>query len=171
MCAAGMPRTGMSRCLAKELDSMLAKCLGRETGDVGKTRCSVDLDSILSKCLGRDCVGTCLKYSPVPEDRERMVSHTNGDMLRVTRCRMVRKSADQVERKKTPVKRVHNTGKTTVGKRTNPVLSDGHPQDVAHPATAEEAESDPHFSAVRAFVCHFPLFFWGLSHRLGSLSP
>ena len=125
--------------MSRRIASM-SRRIERDTGDVGKTRCSVDLDSILSKCLGRDCVGICLKYSSVPEERERLVSHTNGDMLKVTRCRMVRKSTEQVERKKKPVKRVHNTGKTTAGKRTNPVLSDGHPQDVAHPATAEEAE-------------------------------
>ena len=67
-----------------------------------------------------------------------------GDGLRVTRCRMVSRSSDQVERKrKTVAKKVNKKRKTRASKRTNPVLRDGHPQDVAHPATVEEAESDP----------------------------
>jgi hypothetical protein len=45
-CVAGMPHTSMSRRIAsmsrsleKDLHGMLSKCLGRDTGDVGKTRC------------------------------------------------------------------------------------------------------------------------------------
>ena len=56
---------------------------------------------------------------------------------------MVSRSSDQAERKRKPVaKKVNKKRKTRAGKRTNPVLRDGHPQDVAHPATVEEAESD-----------------------------
>ena len=50
---------------------------------------------------------------------------------------------DQAEMKRKPVvKKAHTKRRTAAGKGTNPVLSKGHPQDVAHPATAEEAESD-----------------------------
>ena len=67
-----------------------------------------------------------------------------GDGLRVTRCRMESRSSDQVEGKRKRVAKTVNTKrKTPADKRTNPVLRDGHPQDVAHPATVEEAESDP----------------------------
>ena len=56
---------------------------------------------------------------------------------------MVRKSADQGKKKKKPaVKQTNTEGKTLASKSKNPVLREGHPQDVAHPATAEEAESD-----------------------------
>ena len=51
---------------------------------------------------------------------------------------------DQAERKRKSVaKKAHTKRKTAAGKGTNPVLSKGHPQDVAHPATVEEAESRP----------------------------
>src|SRR5918995_1610998 len=57
---------------------------------------------------------------------------------------MVRKTSDQAERKRKSVaKKADTEGKTAAGKGTNPVLSKGHPQDVAHPATVEKAESDP----------------------------
>jgi hypothetical protein len=57
---------------------------------------------------------------------------------------MVRKTSDQAERKRKSVaKKADTKGKTAAGKGTNPVLSKGHPQDVAHPATVEKAESDP----------------------------
>jgi len=36
----------------------------------------------------------------------------------------------------------HSERKTRASTRRNPVLSKGYPQDVAHPATAERAESD-----------------------------
>ena len=66
-----------------------------------------------------------------------------GDGLRVTRCRMVSRSSDQAERKRKPVaKKVNTKRKTRASKRTNSVLRDGHPQDVPHSATVEEAESD-----------------------------
>ena|SRR5688572_22887960 len=64
--------------------------------------------------------------------------------LRVTRCRMVSQLSDQIERKRKPVsKKVNQKRKTRASKRTNPVLRDGHPQDVAHAKTVEEAESSP----------------------------
>ena len=40
-------------------------------------------------------------------------------------------------------KKAHTKGKTSASHRKKPVLSKGHPQDVAHPATVEKAESDP----------------------------
>jgi len=49
---------------------------------------------------------------------------------------------DQAERKSV-AKKAHTKRKTAAGKRTHPVLSKGHPQDVAPPATVEKAESDP----------------------------
>ena len=70
----------------------------------------------------------------------------NGESSRVTKCRMVRKTSDQAERKRKSVaKKADTKGKTAADKGKNPVLSKGHPQDVAHPATAEKAdlESDP----------------------------
>ena len=67
-----------------------------------------------------------------------------GESSGVMRCRVVRRSSDQAERKRKPVtKKVCTKKKTLAGKRTNPVLRKGHPQDVAHSATVEEAESDP----------------------------
>ena len=39
-------------------------------------------------------------------------------------------------------KKADTKGKTAAGKGKKTVLSKGHPQDVAHPTTAEEAESD-----------------------------
>jgi len=57
---------------------------------------------------------------------------------------MVSRSSDQAERKRKPVaKKVNTKRKTRASRRTNPVLRDGHPQDVAPVETAEEAESDP----------------------------
>jgi len=57
---------------------------------------------------------------------------------------VVRKSSVQAEKKrKTVAKKVGTKKRTLAVKRTNPVLRKGHPQDVAHPATVEEAESDP----------------------------
>jgi|SRR6218665_3599717 len=39
-------------------------------------------------------------------------------------------------------KKAHSERKTRASTRTKPVLSKSHPQDVAHPATAEREESD-----------------------------
>jgi hypothetical protein len=62
---------------------------------------------------------------------------------------MVSRSSDQVERKRTTVaKKVSEQRKTRASKGTNPVLRDGHPQDVAHPATVEEAESSSRWSYI-----------------------
>ena len=62
---------------------------------------------------------------------------------------MVRKSSEPAERRRKSVaKKADTKGKTAAGKGTNPVLSKGHPQDVAHPATVEEAESDPELYSV-----------------------
>ena len=70
--------------------------------------------------------------------------HDNGESSRVTKCRMVRKSSDQAERKRKSVaKKADTKGKTAAGKGKKTVLSKGHPQDVAHPATVDKAESDP----------------------------
>jgi len=55
---------------------------------------------------------------------------------------MVRKTVDQAERKRKPLaKKAHTKGGTVAGKRKEPFLSKGHPQNVARPAAAEEAES------------------------------
>ena len=96
----------------------------------------------MGKCLGRDDVQTCHKYPWLTEFRERLVSPIIGESSGVTRCRVVRRSTGQAERKKPVAKKVGTKKKTLAGKRTNPVLRKGHPQDVAHAATVEEAESD-----------------------------
>src|ERR1043165_7206703 len=96
----------------------------------------------MGKCLGRDDVQTCHKYPWLTEFRERLVSPIIGESSGVTRCRVVRRSTGQAERKKPVAKKVGTKKKTLAGKRTNPVLRKGHPQDVAHPATVGEAESD-----------------------------
>ena len=76
-----------------------------------------------------------------PERRERLVSPI-GDRLRVTRAREIRKRLNQAERKrKSATKKVHGERETRASTRTNPVLNKGHPQDVAHPATVDPAES------------------------------
>src|SRR6218665_305657 len=78
-----------------------------------------------------------------PDRREFFVSPI-GDRLRVTRAREIRKRLNQAERKRKSVTRkVHGEREreTRASKRTNPVLSKGHPQDVAHPATVDLAES------------------------------
>src|SRR5678815_2647693 len=86
---------------------------------------------------------TCHKYPWFLEDRERLVSPIIGESLGVTRCRVVRKSSVQAEKKrKTVAKKVGTKKRTLAVKRTNPVLRKGHPQDVAHAETVEEAESD-----------------------------
>ena len=109
----------------------------RETGDEN-TR------SPIGRCLGWNDAWTCRVFSLLPEVRKRLVSHDNGESSRVTKFRMVRETLDQAERKRKSVAmKAYTKGKTAAGKGTNPVLSKGHPQDVAHPATAEEAESDP----------------------------
>ena len=80
-----------------------------ETHDGRKTHCPmdnclgrVDVESCSKYCLGRDDVETCHKYSWSPELRERLVSLIIGDGLRVTRCRMVSRSSDQVEGRGSP---------------------------------------------------------------------
>jgi len=66
-----------------------------------------------------------------------------GDRLRVTHDRVMRKRLSQADRKRrTVTRKAHSEIKTRASIRTNPVLSKGHPQDVAHPATAKRAESD-----------------------------
>src|SRR5688572_16825098 len=121
------------------------KCLGR----VDVERCfkyclrRQDIDSGYRYCLGRNGVKTCHKYFWSQERRERLVSLIIGESLRVTRCRMVSRGSDQAEGKRKRVaKKVNTKRKTPADKRTNPVLRDGHPQDVAHATTVEEAESD-----------------------------
>jgi hypothetical protein len=110
----------------------------RETGDNGNTR------SPTGRCLGWNDAETCHKFSLLPEYRKRLVFHENGESSRVTKCRMVRKSSEPAERRRKSVaKKADTKGKTAAGKGKNPVLSKGHPQDVAHPATVEKAESDP----------------------------
>src|SRR6218665_2517498 len=84
---------------------------------------------------------TCPKSVWSPERRERLVSPI-GDRLRVTRAREIRKRLTQAERKRKSVtKKAHGERETRASTRTNPVLSKGHPQDVAHPATVDLAES------------------------------
>jgi len=123
------PQYGLGRV---DVESCFKYCLGR-----------VDIESGFEYCLGRDNVQTCHKYPWFLEDRERLVSPIIGESLGVTRCRVVRKSSVQAEKKrKTVAKKVGTKKRTLAVKRTNPVLRKGHPQDVAHPATVEEAESD-----------------------------
>ena len=123
----------VDKCLERvDVESCAKYCLGRH-----------DVKSCYQYCLGRNGVATCHKYSWSPELRERLVSLIIGDGLKVTRCRVVSRRLDQAERKRKRVAKTVNTKrKTPADKRTNPVLRDGHPQDVAHPATVEEAESD-----------------------------
>src|SRR6218665_3239237 len=93
-------------------------------------------------CLERTDFETCRKSVWSPERRERLV-YPIGDRLRVTRDRVMRKRMNQADRKRrTLTKKAHSERKTRASIRTNPVLSKGHPQDVAHPATAKQAESD-----------------------------
>jgi len=93
-------------------------------------------------CLERTDFETCRKSVWSPERRERLVSPI-GDRLRVTRDRVMRKRLSQADRRRrTVTKKAHSERKTRASIRTNPVLSKGHPQDVAHPATAKQAESD-----------------------------
>src|SRR6218665_1642056 len=54
----------------------------------------------------------------------------------------MRKRLSQADRRRTVARKAHSERKTRASMRTNPVLSKGHPQDVAHPATAKQAESD-----------------------------
>src|SRR6218665_2711754 len=93
-------------------------------------------------CLERTDFETCRKSVWSPELRERLVSPI-GDRLRVTRDRVMHKRLSQADRRRrTVTKKAHSERKTRASIRTNPVLSKGHPQDVAHPATAKQAESD-----------------------------
>src|SRR6218665_52431 len=54
----------------------------------------------------------------------------------------MRKRLSQADRRRTVARKANSERKTRASMRTNPVLSKGHPQDVAHPATAKQAESD-----------------------------
>ena len=84
-------------------------------------------------------------YTLSSRERERSEFSPIDDNSRVMRCRMVREGSVKVEKKrKSLTKRSHRKLRTTVGKRANPVLKDGHPEDedVAHPATAAVTESD-----------------------------
>src|SRR6218665_3489731 len=91
--------------------------------------------------LKRTDFETCRKSVWSPVRRERLVSPI-GDRLRVTRAREIRKWLTQAERKrKSMTKKAHGERETRASTRTNPVLSKGHPQDVAHPATVDQAES------------------------------
>src|SRR6218665_1854833 len=92
-------------------------------------------------CLEQTDLETCPKSVWSPERRERLVSLI-GDRLRVTRAREIRKRLTQAERKrKSMTKKAHGERETCASTKTNPVLSKGHPQDVAHPATVDQAES------------------------------
>ena len=85
------------------------------------------------------------RYTLSSRARERSEFSPIDDNSRVMRCRMVREGSVKVEKKrKSLTKRSHRKLRTTVGKRANPVLKDGHPEeeDVAHPATAAVTESD-----------------------------
>src|SRR6218665_818230 len=102
--------------------------MDRETCEVGYGLEQTDLE-------------TCPKSVWSPERRERLVSPI-GDRLRVTRAREIRKRLTQAERKRKSVtKKAHGERETRASTRTNPALSKGHPQDVAHPATVDPAES------------------------------
>src|SRR6218665_3628063 len=102
--------------------------MDRETCEVGYGLEQTDLE-------------TCPKSVWSPERRECLVSPI-GDRLRVTRAREIRKRLTQAERKRKSVtKKAHGERETRACTRTNPVLSKGHPQDVAHPATVDPAES------------------------------
>src|SRR6218665_620253 len=102
--------------------------MDRETCEIGYGLEQTDLE-------------TCPKSVWSPERRERLVSPI-GDRLRVTRAREIRKRLIQAERKRKSVtKKAHGERETRDRKRTNPVLSKGHPQDVAHPATVDSAQS------------------------------
>src|SRR6218665_322546 len=102
--------------------------MDRETCEVGYGLEQTDLE-------------TCPKSVWSPERRERLVSPI-GDRLRVTKAREIRKRLTQVERKRKSVtKKAHGERETRASTRTNPVLSKGHPQDVAHPATGDPGES------------------------------
>src|SRR6218665_2459658 len=93
-------------------------------------------------CLKRTDFETCRKSVWSPERRERLVSPI-GDRLRVTQDRVMGKRLSQADRRRrTVTKKAHSERKTRASIRTNPVLSKGHPQDVAHPATAKQTESD-----------------------------
>src|SRR6218665_1499329 len=92
-------------------------------------------------CLERTDFETCRKSVWSPERRERLESPI-GDRLRVTRNRVMCKRLSQADRRRTVTKKAHSERKTRASIRTNPVLSKGHLQDVAHPATAKQAESD-----------------------------
>src|SRR6218665_3916193 len=83
---------------------------------------------------------TCPKSVWSPESRERLLSPI-GDRLRVTRAREIRGRLTQAERKRKSVTKKAHERETRASTRTNPVLSKGHPQDVAHPATVDPAES------------------------------
>src|SRR6218665_3059384 len=99
--------------------------MGRETCEVGYGLEQTDLE-------------TCPKSVWSPERRERLVSPI-GDRLR---AREILKRLTQAERKRKSVtKKAHGERETRASTRTNPVLSKGHPQDVAHPATVDPAES------------------------------
>src|SRR6218665_1565772 len=102
--------------------------MDRETCEVGYGLEQTDLE-------------TCPKSFWSPERRERLVSPI-GDRLRVTRAREIRKRLTQAERKRKAVtKKAHGERETHASTRTNPVLSKGHPQDAAHPATVDPAAS------------------------------
>src|SRR5688572_9588840 len=108
--------------------SLLHRERVRETGGDENTR------SPTGRCLGWNDAWTCRKVSLLPEVRKRLVSQINGESSRVTNCKMVRKTSDQAEgKRKSVAKKADTKGKTAAGKGTNPVLSKGHPQDVAHP--------------------------------------
>ena len=89
-----------------------------ETHDGRTTRCPMDkclgrvsVESDIKYCLGRDDVQTCHKYPWFTELRERLVSPIIGESPGVTRCRVVRRSSGQAERKKKPVTKKVGTEK------------------------------------------------------------
>src|ERR1043165_7133269 len=122
-------RSPMDKCLGRaDVESCSKYCLGRVCVERG-----------FKYCLGRDNVQTCHKCPLLPELRERLVSPIIDQSSGVMRCRVVRRSSDQAERKRKPVtKKVCTRKKTLAGKRTNRVLRKGHPQDVAHSEPVKE---------------------------------
>src|SRR5688572_31488044 len=75
----------------------------RETDDDENTR------SPIGRCLGWNDAWACRKSSWLPEVRKRLGSHINGESSRVTKCRMVRKTSDQAERKRKSVAKKADT--------------------------------------------------------------
>ena len=104
----------------------MSRCLGERQVTLGR-RVALWFREYLSKSPGREDIRTRLSF-PCFQRIENAWCPLLMAMVESLDVKIVRRSSDQAERKRSPELRRHRKGKTAASNRTNPVLRDGHPR-------------------------------------------